>query len=100
MDLTYQTSKSESTTLQWWAVDSDLEKMHKSEHILSFLRIGRFVGKSGWKVGELQNGRFDLRLQCAKRCVPVWFMMCFSRHTTTRTSVMDKFHSMCIDVYG
>jgi len=42
-------------------VDSDLEKMHKSEHILSFLRIGRFVGKSGSKVSELQDGRFDRR---------------------------------------
>jgi len=42
-------------------VDSDLEKMHKSEHILSFLRIGRFVGENGSKVSELQNGCFDRR---------------------------------------
>jgi len=35
-------------------VDSDLEKMHKSEHILVFFRIGRFVGESGAQMGRMQ----------------------------------------------
>jgi len=47
-----------SEALTRFSVDSDLEKMHKSEHILPFFRIGRFVGGNVIKMGRLQNGRF------------------------------------------
>ena len=41
-----------------FSVDSDLEKIAQSEHILPFFRIGRFVGESGAKVEGLHFDRF------------------------------------------
>ena len=55
LDIAYQTPKSESTASPLRAVDSDLGKMHKSEHILPFFRIGRFVGESWSKMNESSN---------------------------------------------
>ena len=35
-----------------FSVDSDLEKIAQSEHILPFFRIGRFVGKNEIKMSD------------------------------------------------
>jgi len=39
-------------------VDSDFEKMDKSEHILVFLRIGFFVEEKRVKMADWLEGRF------------------------------------------
>ena len=39
-------------------MDSDFEKMHKSEHILVFLRIGFFVEEKRVKLVDCLEGRF------------------------------------------